>query len=57
MRLRAVSLGLQPGGYLVEILQFLAQRSVTDLTAMPHTTGHLANDVLFERRPDLGESI
>ena len=44
-----------PAAYLVEILQFVAQRSVTDLTAMPHTTGHLANDVLFARRPDLGE--
>jgi hypothetical protein len=44
-----------PAAYLVEILQFVAQRSVTDLTAMPHTTGHLAKDVLFARRPDLGE--
>jgi len=44
-----------PAAYLVEILQFLDKRSVTDLTAAPATTGHLAKDVLFERRPDLGE--
>ena len=44
-----------PAAYLVEILQFLDNRSVTDLTTMPHTTGHLAKDVLFARRPDLGE--
>ena len=42
-----------PAAYLVEILQFLDKRSVTDLTTA--TTGHLAKDVLFERRPDLGE--
>ncbi len=44
-----------PAAYLVEILQFLDKRSVTDLTTMPATTGHLAKDVLFERRPDLGD--
>jgi len=44
-----------PAAYLVEILQFLDKRSVTDLTTMAHTTGHLAKDVLFERRPDLGD--
>ena len=44
-----------PAAYLVELLQFVAQRSVTDLTAMPHTTGHLAKDVLFARRADIGE--
>lgn len=42
-----------PAAYLVEILQFLDKRSVTDLEI--NTTGHLAKDVLFERRPDLGE--
>lgn len=42
-----------PAAYLVEILQFLDKRSVTDLTT--NTTAHLAKDVLFERRPDLGE--
>jgi len=44
-----------PAAYLVEILQFLDKRSVTDLTTTPATTGHLAKDVLFERRPDLGD--
>ncbi|MEN6376361.1 MAG: hypothetical protein ABFD75_16485, partial [Smithella sp.] len=44
-----------PAAYLVEILQYLDKRSVTDLTTMPATTGHLAKDVLFERRPDLGD--
>jgi hypothetical protein len=44
-----------PAAYLVEILQFLDKRSVTDLSTLPHTTGHLAKDVLFLRRPDLGD--
>ncbi len=44
-----------PAAYLVEILQFLDKRSVTDITTMPATTAHLAKDVLFERRPDLGD--
>ncbi len=44
-----------PAAYLVEILQFLDKRSVTDLTVTPHVTTNLAKDVLFERRPDLGE--
>ncbi len=44
-----------PAAYLVEILQFLDKRSVTDLTTTPPTTALLAKDVLFERRPDLGE--
>ena len=44
-----------PAAYLVEILQFLDDRSVTDLTVTPHYTSNLAKDVLFERRPDLGE--
>ncbi len=44
-----------PAAYLVEILQFLDKRSVTDLTTIPPTTAHLAKDVLFERRPDLGD--
>lgn len=42
-----------PAAYMVEILQFLDNRSVTDLTTA--TTGRLAKDVLFERRPDLGD--
>lgn len=44
-----------PAAYLVEILQFLDKRSVKDLTTTPPTSAHLAKDVLFERRPDLGE--
>jgi len=45
-----------PAAYLVELLQYLDNRSVTDLTVPPpHTKGHLAKDVLFARRPDLGE--
>jgi len=44
-----------PAAYLVEILQFLDKRSVTDLTTTPLTTDCLAKDVLFERRPDLGD--
>lgn len=50
-----------PAAYLVEILQFLDNRSVVDLTipAPPppavRPTVKIAKDVLFERRPDLGE--
>lgn len=50
-----------PAAYLVEILQFLDKRSVVDLTipAPPppavRPTAKIAKDVLFERRPDLGE--
>jgi hypothetical protein len=44
-----------PAAYLVEILQFLDDRTVTDLTVNPHVTSNLAKDVLFERRPDLGD--
>lgn len=41
-----------PAAYMVEILQFLDNRSVTDLsTNLPG----IAKDVLFERRPDLGD--
>ncbi|HEU4914211.1 MAG TPA: neuraminidase-like domain-containing protein [Candidatus Saccharimonadales bacterium] len=42
-----------PAAYLVEILEFLDNRSVTDLET--NTSSNLAKDVLFERRPDLGE--
>lgn len=44
-----------PAAYLVEILQFISQRSVTDLSTLPPTTARLAKDVLFARRPDLGD--
>jgi hypothetical protein len=50
-----------PAAYLVEILQFLDKRSVVDLTipAPPppavRPSVNIAKDVLFERRPDLGD--
>lgn len=44
-----------PAAYLVEILEFLDNRTVSDLTVTPATTSNLAKDVLFDRRPDLGE--
>ncbi|OPX85500.1 MAG: hypothetical protein A4E53_03494 [Pelotomaculum sp. PtaB.Bin104] len=46
---------LSPAAYLVEILEFLDNRSVTDLTLTPPDTGPWAKDILFERRPDLGD--
>lgn len=50
-----------PAAYLVEILQFLDNRSVVDLTIPPplppatRPPVNIAKDVLFERRPDLGD--
>jgi hypothetical protein len=44
-----------PAAYLVEVLRFISQRSVTDTTVTPHTTAHLAKDLLFDRRPELGD--
>ena len=50
-----------PAAYLVEILQFLDKRSVVDITvpAPPppavRPTLKIAKNVLFERRPNLGE--
>ena len=50
-----------PAAYLVEILQFLDNRSVVDLTIPPppppatRPSVKIAKDVLFERRPDLGD--
>ncbi|HJQ08282.1 MAG TPA: neuraminidase-like domain-containing protein [Candidatus Saccharimonadales bacterium] len=44
-----------PAAYLVELLEFVDKRSVTDLTVTPHVTTNKAQDVLFARRPDLGE--
>jgi hypothetical protein len=44
-----------PAAYMVELLQFLDKRDVVDTTTIPHTTGYLAKDKLFERRPDLGD--
>jgi hypothetical protein len=43
-----------PAAYLVEILEFLKHRTVVDLTTGPPTPGN-AKDVLFARRPDLGD--
>ena len=43
-----------PAAYLVEILEFLKHRSVIDVTGPP-SPGNIAKDVLFERRPDLGD--
>lgn len=50
-----------PAAYLVEILQFLDNTSVVDLTIPPppppatRPSVKVAKDVLFERRPDLGD--
>ncbi|EPC01624.1 hypothetical protein L861_16530 [Litchfieldella anticariensis FP35 = DSM 16096] len=44
-----------PAAYLVELLEFVDSRSVTDLTVTPHVTTNHARDVLFNRRPDLGD--
>jgi hypothetical protein len=50
-----------PAAYLVEILQFLDNRSVVDLTIPPppppatRPAVKIAKDVLFERRSDLGD--
>ncbi|HKR14181.1 MAG TPA: neuraminidase-like domain-containing protein [Pyrinomonadaceae bacterium] len=41
-----------PAAYMVEILQFLDNRSVIDLNT---NAPNIAKDVLFERRPDLGD--
>ena len=41
--------------YLVDALQFLKHRLVTDTTATPAVTLKAAKDVLFARRPDLGD--
>ena len=44
-----------PAAYLVELLEFIDKRSVTDLTVTPPVTTIAAQDVLFARRPDLGD--
>ena len=44
-----------PAAYLVELLEFIDKRSVTDLTVSPPVTTTAAQDVLFARRPDLGD--
>ncbi|GAA4026859.1 neuraminidase-like domain-containing protein [Actimicrobium antarcticum] len=44
-----------PAAYLVELLEFIDHRSVTDLTVSPPVTTTAAQDVLLARRPDLGD--
>jgi hypothetical protein len=43
-----------PAAYLVELLEFLDKRIVSDITVTPHGVSN-ARDVLFDRRPDLGD--
>lgn len=44
-----------PAAYLVDLLEFIRNRSVTDLTVTPHVTTNAAQDVLFARRADLAD--
>ena len=44
-----------PAAYLVELLQFLDKRLVMDTTTDPPTTGTVAKNALFARRPGLGD--
>lgn len=44
-----------PAAYMVEALQFLQNRLVIDTTAATPSSVRIAKDVLFERRPDLGD--
>lgn len=44
-----------PAAYLVEILQFLDNRDIIDITVTPALPGRIAKDVLLKRRPDIGE--
>lgn len=44
-----------PAAYLVELLQYLDKRTVRNLDIDPNAPVRIAKDVLFERRPDLGE--
>nr|WP_320014950.1 neuraminidase-like domain-containing protein [uncultured Desulfobacter sp.] len=44
-----------PAAYLVELLQFLDKRSVVDRSVDPPVEGYLAKNVLFDRRPDIGD--
>lgn len=44
-----------PAAYLVELLQYLDKRTVRNLDVDPDAPVRIAKDVLFERRPDLGE--
>lgn len=44
-----------PAAYLVDVLQYLKQRMVVDTTVNPPVATQSARDVLFARRPDLGD--
>jgi len=44
-----------PAAYLVDVFQFLKNRLVIDTTGATPVTLKQARDVLFERRPDLGD--
>lgn len=44
-----------PAAYLVELLEFLDRRTVIDLSVSPSVSGYLAKNVLFNRRPDIGD--
>ncbi len=44
-----------PAAYLVDALQFLKKRLVVDTTAAAPLSIKIAKDVLFDRRPDIGD--
>lgn len=44
-----------PAAYLVDVLQFFKHRLVVDTTVTPPVASNTARDVLFARRPDLGD--
>jgi hypothetical protein len=44
-----------PGAYFADVMRFLRNRLVHDTTLPPGPGTKTAKDVLFERRPDLGE--
>lgn len=44
-----------PAAYLVDVLEFIGNRTVADTTQSPPVVGKNAKDVLFARRPDLGD--
>jgi len=46
---------ISPAAYLVDVLQFLKNRLVVDTTTGPPVATRSAKDVLFARRPDLGD--
>ena len=44
-----------PAAYLVELIQFLDQRSMVDLTQIPPVQVNLARKILFSRRPEIAD--